>query len=96
MLFLLKQEIGKAKTERKKEQAKASMKSFSTMVKYCEEAKCRHRVFRYLCTIPHGFGEKVILVFFDTQWLSEGNFKTAGPMMANDSLAERRGLDASS
>ena len=58
MLFLLKQEIGKAKTERKKEQAKASMKSFSTMVKYCEEAKCRHRVFRYLCTIPHGFGEK--------------------------------------
>ena len=47
-MFLLKQEIGKAKTERKKEQAKASMKSFSTMVKYCEEAKCRHRVFRYL------------------------------------------------
>ena len=47
-MFLLKQEIGKAKTERKKEQAKASMKSFSTMVKYCEEAKCRHRVFRYV------------------------------------------------
>merc|ERR1712029_398178 len=45
VLFLLKQEIGKAKTERKKEQAKASIKSFSTMVKYCEEAKCRHRVF---------------------------------------------------
>ena len=47
-MFLLKQEIGKAKTERKKEQAKASMKSFSTIVKYCEEAKCRHRVFRYV------------------------------------------------
>ena len=45
VLFLLKQEIGKAKTEREKDQAKASMKSFSTMVKYCEEAKCRHRIF---------------------------------------------------
>ena len=36
MSFLLKQDIGKAKTERKMEQAKAAMKSFHTMVKYCE------------------------------------------------------------
>jgi len=45
LLFLLKQEVGKAKTDRKREQAKTAMKSFCTMVKYCEEAKCRHRVF---------------------------------------------------
>ena len=36
LLFLLKQEIGKAKTDRKLEQAKGAMKSFMTMVKYCE------------------------------------------------------------
>ena len=30
----------------------------------------------------------------DTLWLSEGNFKTAGPMMANETLAERGGPGA--
>ena len=65
-MFLLKQEIGKAKTERKKEQAKASMKSFSTMVKYCEEAKCRHRVFRYFC-VQYRMGlEKKLFWCFST------------------------------
>ena len=39
LLFLLKQELGKAKTERKREQAKTSMKSFCTMVKYCEVSR---------------------------------------------------------
>jgi hypothetical protein len=34
--FLLRQELGKAKSDRKKEQAKAAIKSFDTMVKYCE------------------------------------------------------------
>ena len=33
---------------------------------------------------------------FDTLWLSEGNFKTAGPILANDTLAERGGPGASS
>ena len=43
--FLLKQEIGKAKTERKREKAKVAYKSFETMVNYCESVKCRHKVF---------------------------------------------------
>ena len=34
--FLLKQDLAKAKTERRKEQCKLSIKSFHTMVKYCE------------------------------------------------------------
>ena len=34
--FLLKQDLAKAKTERKKEQCKVAIKSFHTMVKYCE------------------------------------------------------------
>ena len=46
MTFLLKKELGRAKTEKKKLQAKNSMTSFSTMVKYCEDAGiCRHSVF---------------------------------------------------
>ncbi|XP_059092791.1 ATP-dependent DNA helicase Q5-like [Tigriopus californicus] len=43
--FLMKQDLGKAKTERKKEQVKVSIKSFHTMVKYCEGTSCRHAVF---------------------------------------------------
>ena len=43
--FLLKKELGSAKTERKKERAKASVKSFETMIKYCEGTFCRHSVF---------------------------------------------------
>ena len=34
--FLLNQDFSKAKTEIKKEQAKMALKSFQTMVKYCE------------------------------------------------------------
>ena len=46
MTFLLKKELASAKTEKKKIQAKNSMSSFSTMVKYCETAEqCRHSVF---------------------------------------------------
>ena len=54
MTFLLKKELGSAKTEKKKLQAKNSMTSFSTMVKYCENADtCRHSVFSKY------FGDKV-------------------------------------
>ncbi len=45
MSFLLKKELGAAKTERKKEQVKVSIKSFETMIKYCEGTFCRHSVF---------------------------------------------------
>ena len=56
MTFLLKKEISRAKTEKKKIQAKNSMSSFSTMVKFCETAdKCRHSVFSEF------FGDKVRL-----------------------------------
>lgn len=34
--FLLRQEEAKAKTDRKKKQAQAAIKSFQTMIKYCE------------------------------------------------------------
>ena len=54
MTFLLKKEIGRAKTEKKKTQAKNAMKSFSTMVKFCESAsECRHGAFSKF------FGDKV-------------------------------------
>lgn len=43
--FLLRQEMSKAKTDRKKEQAKAAIKSFNTMIHYCENVSCRHAVF---------------------------------------------------
>ncbi|CAG2065823.1 unnamed protein product, partial [Timema podura] len=43
--FLLKKEIGAAKTEGKREQATAAYRSYESMVRYCEEAKCRHLVF---------------------------------------------------
>ncbi len=45
MNFLLRQELGRAKTESKKEQVKTSIKSFHSMVGYCEGASCRHAVF---------------------------------------------------
>ena len=54
MTFLLKKEISRAKTEKKKTQAKNTMSSFTTMVKYCESADtCRHGVFSKY------FGDKV-------------------------------------
>jgi ATP-dependent DNA helicase Q5 len=44
--FLLKQELAKAKSEHKREKAKAAIESFKTMLKYCETAtSCRHAVF---------------------------------------------------
>ena len=46
MSFLLKKELGAAKTERKKDRAKTAIKSFETMIKYCEGTFCRHSVFR--------------------------------------------------
>ena len=50
----LKKELGRAKTEKKKLQAKNSMTSFSTMVKYCESGDtCRHSIFSKY------FGDKV-------------------------------------
>ena len=42
--FLLKQDLGKAKTERKKEQCKTSIKSFHTMVKYCEVSRRKRKL----------------------------------------------------
>ena len=60
MTFLLKKEIGRAKTEKKKLQAKNSMTSFSTMVKYCENALvCRHTVFsKFFGDKEHDCGDK--------------------------------------
>ncbi|KAK3920854.1 ATP-dependent DNA helicase Q5 [Frankliniella fusca] len=43
--FLLRKEVSHAKTESKKEQAKATYKSFERIINYCQEAKCRHSVF---------------------------------------------------
>ncbi|XP_071446545.1 ATP-dependent DNA helicase Q5-like isoform X2 [Hetaerina americana] len=43
--FLLKQDIGKAQTDHRKEAAKSAFHSYERMVRYCEEAKCRHSVF---------------------------------------------------
>ena len=45
MNFLLKKELGQAKTDHKRDQVKASIKSFHTMVKYCEGVTCRHAIF---------------------------------------------------
>ncbi|XP_046390769.1 ATP-dependent DNA helicase Q5-like [Ischnura elegans] len=43
--FLLKQDVGKAQTDHRKEAAQAALRSYERMVRYCEEAKCRHSVF---------------------------------------------------
>ncbi|CAG9785697.1 unnamed protein product [Diatraea saccharalis] len=43
--FLLKTEMGRAKTEEQKKRCKNNYKSFEMMVKYCESIKCRHRTF---------------------------------------------------
>ncbi|XP_037975370.2 ATP-dependent DNA helicase Q5 [Plutella xylostella] len=43
--FLLKSEMGRAKTPEQKQRCKNSYDSFSIMVKYCEEVKCRHKTF---------------------------------------------------
>jgi len=45
MSFLLRQEVGKAKTEAKREKAEAAIKSFAKMVSYCEGKSCRHEAF---------------------------------------------------
>ena len=60
MTFLLKKEIGRAKTEKKKQQAKHAMQSFSTMVKYCESAEqCRHSAFsKFFGDKAHECGDK--------------------------------------
>ncbi|CAH2108290.1 unnamed protein product [Euphydryas editha] len=43
--FLLKSEMGRSKTPEQKQRCKNAYKSFEIMVKYCEEVKCRHKVF---------------------------------------------------
>ncbi|XP_028174409.1 ATP-dependent DNA helicase Q5-like [Ostrinia furnacalis] len=43
--FLLKSEMGRAKTEDQKKRCKNNYKSFEIMVKYCETVKCRHKMF---------------------------------------------------
>ncbi len=46
MTFLKKRDMAKAKTEKKKSECKNGMKSFATMIEYCEGAnQCRHGVF---------------------------------------------------
>ncbi|CAD0199833.1 unnamed protein product [Chrysodeixis includens] len=51
--FLLKSEVGRAKTPEQKNRCKIAYKSFEIMVKYCEGIKCRHKVF------AEYFGEEV-------------------------------------
>ncbi|XP_026315503.1 ATP-dependent DNA helicase Q5 isoform X2 [Hyposmocoma kahamanoa] len=43
--FLLKKELATARTPEQKQRCKNAYKSFEIMVKYCEEVKCRHKVF---------------------------------------------------
>lgn len=43
--FLLKNDIQKAKTKAKEDQAKRSYKNFELMMAYCESTKCRHKLF---------------------------------------------------
>ncbi|XP_023950860.1 ATP-dependent DNA helicase Q5 [Bicyclus anynana] len=43
--FLLKSELARSKTPEQKQRCKNAYKSFEIMVKYCEEVKCRHRMF---------------------------------------------------
>ncbi|XP_047989797.1 ATP-dependent DNA helicase Q5-like [Leguminivora glycinivorella] len=43
--FLLKTELGRAKTPEQKQRCKNAYKSFEIMVKYCEEIRCRHKTF---------------------------------------------------
>jgi ATP-dependent DNA helicase Q5 len=46
MTYLLKKDVSRAKNEKKKQQAKNAIKSFTTMLKYCEGAsQCRHGIF---------------------------------------------------
>ncbi|PZC82741.1 hypothetical protein B5X24_HaOG209839 [Helicoverpa armigera] len=51
--FLLKSEVGRCKTPEQKNRCKVAYKSFEIMVKYCEEIKCRHKVF------AEYFGEEI-------------------------------------
>ncbi|XP_004925527.1 ATP-dependent DNA helicase Q5 [Bombyx mandarina] len=43
--FLLKNEIGRAKTPEQKQRCKNAYKSYEIMVKYCEDVRCRHLTF---------------------------------------------------
>ncbi|XP_059621065.1 ATP-dependent DNA helicase Q5 [Phlebotomus argentipes] len=43
--FLLKQDIGKSKTDDRLEKAKQNLKNFEKMIKYCETTECRHKLF---------------------------------------------------
>ncbi|XP_045768785.1 serine-rich adhesin for platelets-like isoform X2 [Maniola jurtina] len=43
--FLLRSELARSKTPEQKQRCKNAYKSFEVMVKYCEEVKCRHRIF---------------------------------------------------
>ncbi|CAH2245857.1 ATP-dependent DNA helicase Q5-like [Pararge aegeria] len=51
--FLIKSELARSKTPEQKQRCKNAYKSFEIMVKYCEEVKCRHRMF------ADYFGEEV-------------------------------------
>ncbi|CAH1646656.1 unnamed protein product [Spodoptera littoralis] len=51
--FLLKSEVGRSKTPEQKNRCKVAYKSFEIMVKYCEDIKCRHKVF------AEYFGEEI-------------------------------------
>ncbi|XP_032514984.2 ATP-dependent DNA helicase Q5-like isoform X1 [Danaus plexippus] len=51
--FLLKSEIARSKTPEQKQRCKNAYKSFEVMVKYCEEVRCRHKIFADF------FGEEV-------------------------------------
>ncbi|XP_069356520.1 uncharacterized protein [Maniola hyperantus] len=43
--FLLRSELARSKTPEQKQRCQNAYKSFEVMVKYCEEVKCRHRIF---------------------------------------------------
>ncbi|CAH0714394.1 unnamed protein product, partial [Brenthis ino] len=43
--FLLKSEMGRAKTPEQKQRCKNAYKSFEIMVNYCEDVRCRHKTF---------------------------------------------------
>jgi len=89
--FLIRKEIGSAKSESKKKKMEAGMKSFELMVKYSETVNCRHAVFsRYFgdniprcedrCDVclDRKAVEKAVEGFFSNM-LSKKNFAT-GPL----------------
>ncbi|XP_043218234.1 ATP-dependent DNA helicase Q5-like isoform X2 [Amphibalanus amphitrite] len=57
--FLLKRGASHNKKKNKKELTEADMKSFEVMVRYCEEARCRHAVFaRFFGDDPPACGKQ--------------------------------------